>query len=48
MDEAAAVDGNIITARKPDDVGAFTTALIGLLGNGRQSAAPERADALQS
>jgi protease I len=28
VDEAAVVDGNIITSRKPDDVPAFTEALI--------------------
>lgn len=48
VDEAAAVDGNIVTARKPDDVDAFTNALIGLLDNRQQSAAPQRADAFQS
>lgn len=31
VDEAAAVDGNLITSRKPDDVEAFTEALIDLV-----------------
>ena len=31
VDEEAVTDGNIITSRKPDDVPAFTEALIGLL-----------------
>jgi protease I len=48
VDEAAAVDGNIVTARKPDDVDPFTNALIKLLDRESGSAAPERAEALQS
>ena len=48
VDEAAAVDGNIITARKPDDVDAFTNALVALLDREGGSTARERADALQS
>jgi protease I len=31
VDEAAVTDGNIVTSRKPDDVEAFTTALIDLI-----------------
>ena len=31
VDEAAAVDGNIVTSRKPEDVEAFTEAVIGLI-----------------
>src|SRR3954454_5287289 len=31
VDDAAVVDGNIVTSRKPDDVEAFTDALIGLI-----------------
>jgi len=31
VDEPVVVDGNIVTARGPDDVGPFTAALIGLL-----------------
>ena len=31
VDEPAAVDGNIVTSRNPDDVEAFTRAVIGLL-----------------
>ena len=34
VDEPAVVDGNIVTSRKPDDVQAFTNAVIGLLENG--------------
>ena len=30
-DEAAVTDGNIVTSRKPDDVEAFTNALIDLI-----------------
>lgn len=33
IDEAAVTDGNIITARKPDDVEPFTAALIDLIEN---------------
>ena len=31
VDEAVAVDGNIVTSRKPDDVDAFTSALVELV-----------------
>lgn len=31
VDEAAVTDGNLVTSRKPDDVEAFTGALIGLV-----------------
>ncbi|NUQ17756.1 MAG: type 1 glutamine amidotransferase [Sphingomonas sp.] len=34
VDEAAVTDGNIITSRNPDDVEAFTDALIELVENG--------------
>jgi protease I len=40
VDEAAVTDGNIVTSRKPDDVPAFTEALIRLVEQ-----APERASA---
>ena len=33
MDEPAVTDGNIVTSRKPDDVEAFTGALIDLIEN---------------
>jgi protease I len=33
VDEAAVTDGNIVTSRNPDDVGAFTEALIDLIEN---------------
>ena len=33
VDEAAVTDGNIVTSRKPDDVEAFTNALIDLIQN---------------
>ena len=33
VDEAAVTDGNIVTSRKPDDVEAFTNALIDLVEN---------------
>lgn len=33
VDEAAVTDGNIVTSRKPDDVEAFTGALIDLIEN---------------
>jgi protease I len=33
VDEAAVTDGNIVTSRKPDDVEAFTDALIDLVEN---------------
>jgi len=48
VDEAAAVDGNIVTARNPDDVDPFTNALIDLLDRESGSAAPQRAEELQS
>ena len=41
VDEAAVTDGNIVTSRKPDDVEAFTDAVIGLL---ESAAAVERID----
>ena len=31
VDQAAVVDGNLVTSRNPDDVGPFTEALIGLI-----------------
>jgi len=31
VDEAAVTDGNIVTSRKPDDVEAFTSAVIALI-----------------
>ena len=33
VDEAAVIDGNIVTSRKPDDVEAFTNAVIDLIEN---------------
>ena len=33
VDEPVVVDGNIITSRKPDDVEAFTNAVIGIIEN---------------
>jgi protease I len=33
VDEASVTDGNIVTSRKPDDVEAFTKALIDLVEN---------------
>ena len=33
VDEAAVTDGNIVTSRKPDDVEAFTNALVDLVEN---------------
>ncbi len=35
VDEACVVDGPIITARTPDDLPAFMTAILGLLENGK-------------
>ena len=35
VDQPAVVDGNLVTSRNPDDVPAFTEALIGLLATGR-------------
>jgi protease I len=48
VDEATAVDGNIVTARKPDDVGPFTEALIALLERQSERTAREKAETLQS
>jgi len=48
VDQAAAVDGNIVTARNPDDVDPFTNALIDLLDRESGNAAPQRAEELQS
>jgi protease I len=42
VDEPAAIDGNIVTSRNPDDVEAFTEALIGLVEK-----APKRSQARQ-
>jgi protease I len=33
VDESAVTDGNIVTSRNPDDVEAFTNALIDLIEN---------------
>ena len=38
VDEPAVTDGNIVTSRKPDDVEAFTDALIGLLEDAPEAA----------
>jgi len=38
VDEAAVTDGNIVTSRNPDDVEAFTRALIELIERGREPA----------
>ena len=38
VDQAAAVDGNIVTSRNPDDVEAFTEALIGAVEKVREEA----------
>ena len=39
VDEPAVVDGNIVTSRKPDDVEAFTNALVRLIESAREPAA---------
>jgi protease I len=38
VDEPAVTDGNIVTSRNPDDVEAFTNAMIGLIENGPAAA----------
>lgn len=48
VDEAAAVDGNIVTSRKPDDVEPFTQALIDLIESGSEKAASQAAEAVES
>lgn len=40
VDEAAVTDGNIVTSRNPDDVEAFTAALIALVERARAEALP--------
>jgi len=39
VDQPAVTDGNLVTSRNPDDVEAFTEALVGLI-EGRSSASP--------
>ena len=39
VDEPAVVDGNIVTSRKPDDVEAFTNALVRLIESAHETAA---------
>ena len=46
VDEPAVTDGNIVTSRNPDDVEAFTNALIGLIENVRESEQIRRPSAL--
>ncbi len=42
VDQPAVTDGNIVTSRNPDDVGAFTNALIELVEGAAQAPAPAR------
>ncbi|PLK23233.1 protease [Porphyrobacter sp. TH134] len=42
VDQQVAVDGNLITSRKPDDIPAFTAALIDAVGLGNEGGAAER------
>lgn len=41
VDERVVVDGNLITSRKPDDLPAFTSALMDALDHGAAASAPE-------
>ncbi len=41
VDRDVVVDGNLITSRKPDDIPAFSAALIKALGGGGADAAPQ-------
>ena len=43
VDEEAAVDGNLITSRNPDDIPAFSKALIEMLGESVDKREPETA-----
>jgi protease I len=43
VDQAAVMDGNIVTSRKPDDVPAFTDAVIGLVEKAPARAEPATA-----
>lgn len=42
VDQQVAVDGNLITSRQPDDIPAFTAALIDAVGLGNEGGAAER------
>ena len=46
VDSSAVIDGNIVTSRKPEDVEAFTNAMIELIERERQSAAIDRKNEL--
>ena len=48
VDEAAMVDGNIVTSRNPKDVEAFTSALIDLIGSESENARSEREEVLET
>lgn len=48
VDEAAVVDGNIVTSRNPKDVEAFTSALIDLIGSESENARSEREEVLET
>ena len=48
VDEAAVVDGNIVTSRNPKDVEAFTSALIDLIGSESQNARSEPEEVLET
>ena len=44
VDREVVVDGNIITSRKPDDLVAFSDAILRQLGDARRTGAPGRAE----
>ena len=48
VDEAAAVDGNIVTSRNPNDVEAFTNALIGIVESRQENPAEKLAESVGS
>jgi protease I len=40
MDQEAVTDGNLVSARKPDDIPAFNRAMIELFAQGKSQARP--------
>lgn len=47
VDQEVAVDGNLITSRKPDDLQAFCDALIEMLANPESASEGQRSDSLE-
>ena len=48
VDEPAVIDGNVVTSRKPEDVEAFTNAMIELIERDRETAAVDSKNELRA